>query len=82
VLREANLGSLLGAISTGNPKEDKPFPVGAQKSFAPEKSGQLYLRMHDIETPNAPSLYRSCLLFAVASDATKRKDVATRLAEN
>jgi hypothetical protein len=50
VLREANLGSLLGAISTGNPKEDKPFPVGAQKPFAPEKSGQLYLRMHDIET--------------------------------
>jgi len=49
-LREANLGSLLGAISTGNPKEDKPFPVGAQKSFTPEKSGQLYLRMHDIET--------------------------------
>lgn len=48
-VREARLGSLLAAVNTGNSKEDKPFVIGLEKSYTPDKPGQLYLMMHDID---------------------------------
>ncbi len=47
-LREFNLGSLIGVVDTGNPEDLKPFPIGDDKSWVPEKSGRLLLRMYDI----------------------------------
>ena len=46
-LREFKLGSLIGYIDTGDLKNDKPFEIGAEKSFIAEKTGKLYLRMYD-----------------------------------
>jgi len=48
-LRDYNLGCLIGAINTGNPKELKPFVVGSQYSMIAEKKGRLFLRMYDIK---------------------------------
>jgi hypothetical protein len=46
-LREFNLGSLIGMIQTPGEKEVKPFLVGQNLEFTPEKSGRLLLRMYD-----------------------------------
>ncbi len=48
-LRDYNLGCLMAVIDTGEPMDYKPFVVGAQKSFVPDKSGRLYLRMYDTD---------------------------------
>jgi len=46
-LRDFRLGSLVGMIAGGDPKEVKPFMIGSQYEFTPERSGQLMLRMYD-----------------------------------
>jgi len=46
-LRDFNLGSLIGVINGGNPKEVKPFFVGERLEFIAERSGRLMLRMYD-----------------------------------
>ena len=46
-LREFDLGALIGYIDTGDPKKDKPFMIGAQRSFKAKQTGKLYLKMHD-----------------------------------
>jgi hypothetical protein len=47
-LRDFNLGALVGVIVTGpDPKEFKPFLIGAQKEFTAQESGRLLLRMYD-----------------------------------
>jgi hypothetical protein len=47
-LRDFNLGALVAVIVTSNdPKEFKPFLVGAHKEFTAEQTGRLMLRMYD-----------------------------------
>lgn len=46
-LREYNLGSLVGVVDTGEPQESKPFVIGAEHEFVPEKSGKLFVSMYD-----------------------------------
>jgi hypothetical protein len=47
-LRDFNLGCLVGKIITsGDTGENKPFMVGKDVEFTPEKSGRLFLRMYD-----------------------------------
>lgn len=46
-LREFNLGSLLGLVVDGDPKDAKPFLVGSGTEFVSEVSGKLLLRMYD-----------------------------------
>jgi hypothetical protein len=46
-LRDFKLGSLLGVIVTGNPKENKPFFIGSGTRFVADQSGRLYMKMHD-----------------------------------
>ena len=48
-LQEFNLGSLVGVIDTGNSEELEPFVVGAETSFTAQRTGQLYLRMYDVD---------------------------------
>ena len=48
-LKDLNLGSLVGAINSGDPKAAKPFHVGSEKSLVPEKKGRLLLRMYDVD---------------------------------
>jgi hypothetical protein len=56
-LQDFNLGSLVGMIRTANPKNDKPFLVGARKEFTADKTGQLFLRMYDSDlTDNSGKL--------------------------
>lgn len=47
VLRDFKLGSLIGIIGSGTAKDVKPFYVGSAMQIKPEKSGRLFLRMHD-----------------------------------
>lgn len=46
-LRDFNLGCLIGYIDTGDKQKDKPFAIGNGTEFVAEKSGRLYVRMHD-----------------------------------
>lgn len=48
-LQELPLGALVGVIADANTKMDeaKPFLVGANKSFEPDMSGRLFLRIYD-----------------------------------
>jgi hypothetical protein len=46
-LRDFNLGSLIGMIDDGNPKDAKPFFIGAQLEFTSHRTGRLLLRMYD-----------------------------------
>lgn len=46
-LRDFNPGCLIGRIEGGDPKEVKPFVVGAGKQFQTPRSGRLSLRMYD-----------------------------------
>lgn len=46
-LRDFNLGSLIGMIDDGNPKDAKPFFVGAHLEFTSHRTGRLFLRMYD-----------------------------------
>lgn len=46
-LQDFNLGSLVGMVDDGNPKDSKPFFVGAQLEFTPRRTGRLLLRMYD-----------------------------------
>jgi len=46
-LRDFNLGALVGFIQTADPKDMKPFFVGADKGFTADKTGKLLLRMYD-----------------------------------
>ncbi|MEK6236794.1 MAG: hypothetical protein N2C14_18970 [Planctomycetales bacterium] len=46
-LRDFKLGSLIGIIETGDLKDMKPFLIGSRFRLVPEKSGRLYVRMHD-----------------------------------
>ncbi len=48
-LRDFNLGALIGRVATTDPKDSKPFFIGARKEFNAEKSGQLFLRIYDSE---------------------------------
>lgn len=45
--RNFPLGALIGVIDDGNPKDHRPFLIGAKHEFTPERSGRLLLRMHD-----------------------------------
>lgn len=48
-LRDFNLGSLIGVIGSTNIGKDgpKPFLIGENVEFTPEKGGRLYVRMYD-----------------------------------
>ncbi|HEY5313700.1 MAG TPA: hypothetical protein VIK18_14325 [Pirellulales bacterium] len=46
-MRDFNLGALLGVVDDGNPKDAKPFFVGAHLEFTARRTGRLLLRMHD-----------------------------------
>lgn len=46
-LRDFKLGALVGMIAGGDPKDVKPFAIGANYEFTPDRSGQLMLRMYD-----------------------------------
>jgi len=46
-LRDFNLGSLVGMVDDGNPKDAKPFFVGAHLEFTSRRTGRLLLRMYD-----------------------------------
>jgi len=45
--RDFRLGSLIGVIDTGDPKEARPFFIGAGMERKADRSGKLYLQMHD-----------------------------------
>ncbi len=47
-LKQFPAGALIGIIFSGNIKEAKPFLVGSGGLFVPEKTGRLYLKMHDL----------------------------------
>lgn len=62
-LQELPLGSLVGVIADASTKMDevKPFLVGTNKSFEPDKSGRLFLRIYDSDpTDNTGKL--SCVI--------------------
>ena len=46
-LRDFNLGALVGMIVGPDPKQNKPFVVGSNKSFVAPRTGRLLLRMYD-----------------------------------
>ena len=46
-LRDFKLGSLIGIIYTGDLKDAKPFLIGSKREFDAEKSGRLFVKMHD-----------------------------------
>ncbi len=48
-LRDFNLGSLIGVIGNANAGKNgpKPFLIGSNVEFTPEKGGRLYVRMYD-----------------------------------
>lgn len=48
-LRDFNLGSLVGIVVDGDPKDAKPFLVGNGTEFVSEVAGRLYLRMYDTD---------------------------------
>ncbi len=50
VLKDFNLGSLVGMIDDPTAKEAKPFVIGAAKDLNVEQSGPLLVRMHDPDT--------------------------------
>lgn len=56
-LRQFNLGSLVGIVVEGDPRDAKPFLVGAGTEFVSEVSGRLFLRMYDTDvTDNSGKL--------------------------
>ncbi|MHB1035452.1 MAG: hypothetical protein ACYC35_20170 [Pirellulales bacterium] len=46
-MKDFKLGSLIGVIATDDPKQRKPFLIGAQKTFVADRAGRLLLQMHD-----------------------------------
>lgn len=49
-LKDFPLGSLIGVIAIGDRKKIKPFLIGQRLELAPEQSGPLLVRMHDLES--------------------------------
>lgn len=47
--RDFKLGSLIGIVYSGDIKDAKPFYIGPDYNQAAEKSGKLYVKMHDSE---------------------------------
>lgn len=46
-LRDFNLGSLIGLVAVGDPKDARPFFIGSEIEFTADTSGPLLLRMYD-----------------------------------
>jgi hypothetical protein len=49
-LRDFNLGSLIGIVAAGDPKDAKPFYIGTGLEHTAEQTGRLFLRMYDSDT--------------------------------
>ncbi|HEX4148530.1 MAG TPA: tetratricopeptide repeat protein [Pirellulales bacterium] len=80
--RDFSLGSLVGMVDDGNPKDGKPFFIGAHTEVTPKRTGRLLLRMYDSDLADNTGKLQVSVTGSFVTGGKKQSSASSSSASN